>query len=310
MRNLFRRALPKVAGDAGQEAVPDLWVRCGRCREMVYAREWAEASKVCPKCGFHARLTIGDRVALLLDANSWQELDADLRPTDPLGFAPAGRPSYAEKLATESLDSGQSEAAAYGRGTLDGLPVSLAILDMGYFAGTLGSVVGEKIARAFELGIAERRAVVVVSASGGARQQEGVVALIQMAKTAAAVQALGAARLPFISILTDPTLGGVTASFATLGDCIIAEPGAVIGFAGPRIIEQTTGEKLPPGAQTAEFQLRHGMVDQVAARRDQKAIIARLIRLFSHSTHPAQDSIASAPTPNGDARVVATAGVQ
>ncbi|NBX46049.1 MAG: acetyl-CoA carboxylase carboxyl transferase subunit beta [Chloroflexi bacterium] len=239
---------------------------------MLYAREWAEASKVCPKCGFHARLTISDRVALLLDANSWQELDPDLRPTDPLGFAPAGRPSYAEKLATESLDSGQSEAAAYGRGTLDGLPVSLAILDMGYFAGTLGSVVGEKIARAFELGIAERRAVIVVSASGGARQQEGVVALIQMAKTAAAVQALGAARLPFISILTDPTLGGVTASF--------------------------------------EFQLRHGMVDQVVARRDQKAIIARLIRLFSHATQPAQDPTASASTPHGEPRVVATAGVQ
>jgi acetyl-CoA carboxylase carboxyl transferase subunit beta len=181
---------------------------------------------------------------------------------------------------------------------------------MGYFAGTLGSVVGEKIARAFELGIAERRAVIVVSASGGARQQEGVVALIQMAKTAAAVQALGAARLPFISILTDPTLGGVTASFATLGDCIIAEPGAVIGFAGPRIIEQTTGEKLPTGAQTAEFQLRHGMVDQVVARRDQKAIIARLIRLFSHATQPAQDPTASVSTPHGEPRVVATAGVQ
>ena len=241
MRNLFRRALPLVSGEAAQEAAPDLWVRCGRCREMLYAREWEAAHRVCTKCGYHARLTVADRVALLLDEGSWQELDGNLRATDPLGFAPPGRPSYAEKLVTETRDSGQNEAAAYGRGTLDGIPVALAILDMGYFAGTLGAVVGEKVARAFELGVAERRAVIVVSASGGARQQEGVVALLQMAKLAAAAQALASARVPFISILTDPTLGGVTASFATLGDCIIAEPGAVIGFAGPRIIEQTTG---------------------------------------------------------------------
>ena len=284
MRNLFRRALPLVSGEAAQEAAPELWVRCGRCREMLYAREWEAAHRVCAKCGFHARLTVADRVALLLDGGSWQELDGSLRATDPLGFAPPGRQSYAEKLATESRDSGQNEAAAYGRGSVDGLPVALAVLDMGYFAGTLGAVVGEKVARAFELGVAERRAVIVVSASGGARQQEGVVALLQMAKLAAAAQALAAARVPFVSVLTDPTLGGVTASFATLGDCIIAEPGAVIGFAGPRIIEQTTGEKLPPGAQTAEFQLTHGMVDLVIARRDQKAAIARVIRLLMGGT--------------------------
>lgn len=284
MRNLFRRALPLVSGEAAQEAAPDLWVRCSRCREMLYAREWEAAHRVCAKCGFHARLTVADRVSLLLDEGSWQELDSNLRATDPLGFAPPGRPSYAEKLATESRDSGQNEAAAYGRGSVDGIPVALAVLDMGYFAGTLGAVVGEKVARAFELGVAERRAVIVVSASGGARQQEGVVALLQMAKLAAAAQSLASARVPFVSVLTDPTLGGVTASFATLGDCIIAEPGAVIGFAGPRIIEQTTGEKLPPGAQTAEFQLTHGMVDLVIARRDQKAAIARVIRLLMGGT--------------------------
>jgi acetyl-CoA carboxylase carboxyl transferase subunit beta len=286
MRNLFRRALPLVSGEAAQEAAPDLWVRCGRCREMLYAREWEAAHRVCTKCGYHARLTVTDRVTLLLDEGSWQELGANLRATDPLGFAPPGRPSYAEKLVAERRESGQNEAAAYGRGTLDGIPVALAVLDMGYFAGTLGAVVGEKVARAFELGVAERRAVIVVSASGGARQQEGVVALLQMAKLAAAAQALASARMPFISILTDPTLGGVTASFATLGDCIIAEPGAVIGFAGPRIIEQTTGEKLPPGAQTAEFQLTHGMVDLVIARRDQRSAIARVIRLLLGGTAP------------------------
>lgn len=298
MRNLFRRALPLVSGEAAQEAAPDLWVRCGRCRELLYAREWEAAFRVCAKCGFHARLGVAERVTLLLDAGSWQELDGDLRPTDPLGFAPPGRPSYADKLATESRDSGLSEAAAYGRGAIDGIPVVLAVLDMAYFAGTLGAVVGEKVARAFELGIAERRAVVIVSASGGARQQEGVVALLQMAKAAAAAQALAAARLPFVSILTDPTLGGVTASFATLGDCIIAEPGAVIGFAGPRIIEQTTGEKLPPGAQTAEFQLSHGMVDLVIARRDQKAAIARIVRLLLDGIAPGP-----VPLPNGVAHV-------
>ncbi len=286
MRNLFRRALPLVSGEAAQAAAPELWVRCGRCREMLYAREWEAAHRVCAKCGYHARLTVADRVTLLLDEGSWQELDGNLRATDPLGFAPPGRQSYAEKLVTETRDSGQNEAASYGRGTVDGTPVVLAVLDMGYFAGTLGAVVGEKVARAFELGVAEHRAVIVVSASGGARQQEGVVALLQMAKLAAAAQALAAARVPFISILTDPTLGGVTASFATLGDCIVAEPGAVIGFAGPRIIEQTTGEKLPAGAQTAEFQLTHGMVDLVIARRDQKAAIARVIRLLLDGAAP------------------------
>ncbi len=284
MRNLFRRALPLVTGDAAQEAAPDLWVRCGRCRELLYTREWEAAHRVCAKCGFHARLSVADRLAHLLDAGSWHERDANLRPSDPLGFAPPGRPSYVDKLAAEARESGQTEAAVYGHGTIDGIPVVLAILDMAYFAGTLGAVVGEKVARAFELGIAERCAVVVVSASGGARQQEGVVALVQMAKAAAAVQALAGARLPYVSILTDPTLGGVTASFATLGDCILAEPGAVIGFAGPRIIEQTTGEKLPPGAQTAEFQLAHGMVDLVVARRDQKAAVARVIRLLLDGT--------------------------
>jgi acetyl-CoA carboxylase carboxyl transferase subunit beta len=251
---------------------------------MLYAREWEGAHRVCAKCGYHARLSVADRVSLLLDEGSWQELDGNLRATDPLNFAPPGRPSYAEKLVTETRESGQNEAAVYGRGTLDGTPVVLTILDMAYFAGTLGAVVGEKVARAFELGAAERRAVIIVSASGGARQQEGVVALLQMAKAAAAAQTLAAARMPFISILTDPTLGGVTASFATLGDCIIAEPGAVIGFAGPRIIEQTTGEKLPPGAQTAEFQLTHGMVDLVIARRDQKPTIARVMRLLLDGT--------------------------
>jgi acetyl-CoA carboxylase carboxyl transferase subunit beta len=303
MRNLFRRALPLVSGEAAQAAAPELWVRCERCSEMLYAREWEAALRVCPKCGYHARLTVADRVTLLLDPGSWQELDGNLRATDPLGFAPPGRQSYAEKLSAETRETGQNEAAAYGRGTVDGTPVILAVLDMGYFAGTLGAVVGEKVARAFELGVAERRSVIVVSASGGARQQEGVVALLQMAKLAAAAQALAAARVPFISILTDPTLGGVTASFATLGDCIIAEPGAVIGFAGPRIIEQTTGEKLPPGAQTAEFQLTHGMVDLVIARRDQKSALARVIRLLLDGT--ALGTAVTAP----DTFSVATNGV-
>jgi acetyl-CoA carboxylase carboxyl transferase subunit beta len=246
----------------------------------LYSREWENNSKVCLKCGNHDRLSAPERIRLLLDPDSFQEECTDMRSGDPLGFAPPGRPPYRTKLTTEIERSGVREAAIYGRATLDAIPVVFAMLDMNYFVGTLGSVVGEKIARACELAVAERRPLITCSASGGARQEEGVIALLQMAKTVAAVNALAAARVPYVSILTDPTLAGVTASFAALGDCVIAEPGAVVGFAGPRIIQQTIGERLPPGTDTAEFQFRHGMVDLVVPRRELRDTVARLLRLY------------------------------
>jgi acetyl-CoA carboxylase carboxyl transferase subunit beta len=254
---------------------------------LLYSREWENNFKVCLKCGFHDRLTAEERIRLLLDEGSFQEESAAMRSADPLGFAPAGLAPYREKLAAEVEKSGAREAAIYGRARIEGVPVVFGMLDMNYFVGSMGSVVGEKFTRACELAVTERRPFVFCSASGGARQQEGVVALLQMAKTVAAVNALGRAKVPFLSVLTDPTLAGVTASFAALGDCVIAEPGAVVGFAGPRIIEQTIGERLPPGTDTAEFQFRHGMVDLVVPRRELRDTVARLIRLY-------QDSVARA----------------
>jgi acetyl-CoA carboxylase carboxyl transferase subunit beta len=281
MRDIFRH-MPR-GGPGGlfgaRQAPTDMWQRCDKCHELTYKREWESNFKVCPRCGYHATLTRQERIDLLLDEGSFQELDADLRAGDPLGFAPAGRESYRDKLERERSRSNLLEACAYGRGQLDSTPVVFAVLDMAFFVGSMGSVVGEKIARACELALSERRPLVTCSASGGARQQEGLVALLQMAKTAAAVKRLGEARLPFVSILTDPTLAGVTASFAALGDCIIAEPGAVIGFAGPRIVEQATGEKLPPTFDTAEFQLQHGMVDMVVPRRELRDAVVKVIRL-------------------------------
>ena len=282
MRNLLQRGLPgALHGRGGQKLAPDeMWVRCARCREVLYKREWETNYKVCPKCGHHERLAAHERIALLLDEGSFEELDAEMRSTDPLHFAPEGIRSYAEKLAAEEESTGRREAALYGRAKFDHTPIVFALVDRNHFTGTMGAVVGEKIARAFELAARERRPLVVCSASAGARQHEGVVALMQMAKTAAAADALAHQRVPYVSILTNETLGGVTASFATLADCIIAEPGAVIGFAGPRVVEQNTGEKLPPGAQTAEFQLRHGMVDLVVPRRELREAVARVIGLY------------------------------
>jgi acetyl-CoA carboxylase carboxyl transferase subunit beta len=282
MRRLFRRAVPGTpSGENRDQDIPeDVWVRCPNCREMIYSREWEDAFKVCAKCGHHTRLGAHERVALLLDADSFEELDGAMRSGDPLRFAPEGIQPYQDKLESQAKETGLREAAIYGRGRLEGHPVALAIMDFSFFGASMGSVVGEKITRTCELALRERRPLIVCSASGGARQHEGIIALMQMAKTVAAVQALGRAGIPYISIMTDPTTAGVTASFAALGDCVIAEPGAVIGFAGRRVVEQTVREKLPPSVGKAEFQLQHGMIDMIVPRRDLRGTLSRLLALF------------------------------
>jgi acetyl-CoA carboxylase carboxyl transferase subunit beta len=300
MRDIFRH-MPR-GGPGGlfgaRQAPTDMWQRCDKCHELTYKREWESNFKVCPRCGYHATLTTAERIDLLLDEGSFQELDRDMRSADPVHFAPEGRESYQARLEREHAKATVPEACAYGRGALDAIPVVLAVLDISFIAGSLGSVVGEKITRACELAVREARPLIVCSASGGARQQEGLIALLQMAKTAAAVKRLGEVRLPYVSIMTDPTYAGVTASFAALGDCILAEPGAIIGFAGPRVIEHATGEKLPPTFDTAEFQLQHGMVDMVVPRRELRDAVAKVIHLHldacaqraSHTSQVAAES--------------------
>jgi acetyl-CoA carboxylase carboxyl transferase subunit beta len=275
------RFLSLPGAQHGQEIPDNLWVRCPneRCKELIYTKEYERNLRVCQKCQHHGRLSARERIAMLADEGTFVEADAELQPSDPLGFVSLGQ-SYRAKLAETQAKTGLNEAVVAGRALLDGLPVQLGACDFGFLGASMGSVFGEKVTRAVERALAAREPLVFVSCSGGARMHEGIFSLMQMAKTSAALARLGAARVPFFSVLTDPTTGGVTASFAGLGDVLIAEPGALIGFAGPRVIEQTTKQKLPPGAQRAEFLLEHGMVDLVVHRRDLRATLARLVRLY------------------------------
>jgi acetyl-CoA carboxylase carboxyl transferase subunit beta len=257
-------------------------VRCGndKCKELIYTREFEKNLRVCQKCQFHARLSAKARIAQLLDEGSFHEEDAGLRPGDPLGFVSAGQ-RYQEKLTETQEKTGLSEAILCGTGTIEGAPVRLAVADFSFMGASMGSVVGEKVTRAIEHSLEDRQPFLAVCSSGGARMHEGIFSLMQMAKTSAALARLGDARVPFICLLTDPTTGGVTASFAGLGDVMLAEPGALVGFAGPRVIEQITKQKMPPGTQRAEFQLEHGMIDKVVQRRDLRPTLARLLRLYT-----------------------------
>lgn len=267
----------------GHRDIPaDLWVRCAndRCRELIYTREYEKNLKVCQKCQHHARLTARDRIAMLLDEGSFTEEDAGLRPGNPLGFVSAGQ-RYEDKLTDSQQKTGLPEAVLCGSGAIEGVRLRVAVADFSFMGASMGSVVGEKVARAIERSLEDRLPLLAVCSSGGARMHEGIFSLMQMAKTSAALARLAEARVPFFCLLTDPTTGGVTASFAGLGDVMLAEPGALVGFAGPRVIEQITKQKLPPGTQRAEFQLEHGMVDKVVHRRDLRPTIARLLRLYS-----------------------------
>jgi acetyl-CoA carboxylase carboxyl transferase subunit beta len=234
---------------------------------------------VCHKCGYHFRLSSTERISYLADPGTFQEEGAHLRPVDPIGFVSLDQ-RYEAKLQETQNKTGLVEAVVYGTAQIEGQPAVLFVTDFRFFGGSMGSVYGEKLARAAQLALSKKVGLVTVSASGGARMQEGIFSLMQMAKTTAALAELSEARLPHISLLTDPCMGGVTASYASIADVVMAEPGALIGFAGPRVIEQTIKQKLPPDFQTAEFLLKHGMIDMVVHRRELRLTTGRLLRLY------------------------------
>lgn len=256
--------------------IPDgVWLKCDSCGDVIFHREFERNFKVCPRCGFHAPLSALERIAQLLDPGSFREDECDIDFCDPLGFRAAK--SYAEVVEAARAKTGLEEAVICGSGAIDGRPVAIIVMDFSFIGGSMGSAVGEMVTSLFERATSEGLPVVSVCASGGARMQEGMYSLMQMAKTSAAVGRHLASGAPHISLLCHPTTGGVLASFASLADIIIAEPKALIGFTGPRVIEQTIKQKLPKGFQTAEFMLEHGQVDMIVPRSDQKGTIARLI---------------------------------
>jgi acetyl-CoA carboxylase carboxyl transferase subunit beta len=260
--------------------IGNLAVKCPKCREVLVGRDWEKNLKVCTRCNYHFKLDAYERIELLTDPDSFTEIDEDIISVDPLHFSSRSQ-VYVTKLDEERKAVNLNEGVVSGHASIEGLPLSLAIMDFRFIGGSMGSAVGEKITRAIELGIEKGIPVLIASASGGARMQEGLYSLMQMAKTSAALAKLGQVRRPFFSLLTDPTTGGVTASFAMLGDVILAEPGALICFAGPRVIENFMHVKLPEGAVTSEFVLQHGMIDAIVHRRDLRPTLARLLRFYA-----------------------------
>ena len=264
-----------VPAETENRDIPEgIWVKCTRCNEILLSKELDKNCKVCLKCGFHFRLNAYERIKMTLDEGSFQEINRDVFPVNPFNLA-----DYDSKLASARKSSGLNEAVVTGEGAIEGFPVVIVVMDANYMMGSMGCVVGEKITRATEHAVASRRPLIIFSASGGARMQEGILSLMQMAKTVAALARLGEAGLLYVSVLTDPTTGGVSASFAALGDVIVAEPGALISFAGPRVIEQTIRQKLPEGHQRAEFLKQHGFVDMVVARPQMKGTLVKLLEL-------------------------------
>ncbi len=259
--------------------VPEgLWVKCPSCGHVIYSKEFQASLQVCPKCAHHFRLSAADRLKMLFDHSTWTEIDAGLRSLDPLEFT--GTKAYRTQLDAAIASTGLNDAIIVGTGTLDGMPVVIAAMEYAFIGGSMGVVVGERLTRAVERGLADRWPVIVVSCSGGARMMEGALSLMQMAKISAALARLDRAGVPYISVLTDPTTGGVTASYAMLGDLNLAEPKALIGFAGPRVIEETIRQKLPEGFQRSEFLLEKGFLDAVVDRRALKATLARTLRIL------------------------------
>jgi acetyl-CoA carboxylase carboxyl transferase subunit beta len=270
---------------------PDLWTKCPTCGEMLFNKQLEKNDRICPTCGHHFRLSAATRLDLLLDPNTFRERDAGLQSVDPLGFV--DQKAYPDRVATAQAQTGLRDAAVRGIGSIEGQPVSICVMDFGFMGGSMGAVVGEKVARAAEDALAERIPLIVVSASGGARMQEGTLALMQLAKTVAVLERVRAARIPYISVMSDPTTGGVFASYAVLGDVNLAEPNALIGFAGARVAAGTIAQELPPGFQRSEFLFEHGFVDRVVNRRALRGEIAGLLRFLRAPDLPPLDARAT-----------------
>jgi acetyl-CoA carboxylase carboxyl transferase subunit beta len=282
----FKRARKPIAAPDKASRVPEgLWVKCPDCDAIIYTRDLVKSLSVCTKCSHHFRLTARERLLSLFDGEYWVEQDAGLRSNDPLVFSDT-KP-YRDRLAASRAATGLPDAVIVGVGRVDGIEAVVAAMEYAFIGGSMGVVMGEKIVRAIETALIRRLPLIVVSCSGGARMMEGALSLMQMAKVSAALARLDRAKLPYVSVLTDPTTGGVTASFAMLGDLNIAEPKALIGFAGPRVIEQTIRQKLPDGFQRSEFLIERGMLDLVVDRRELKATIARALRFMMPANDPA-----------------------
>ncbi len=275
---------PRASQRERLEIPADAWEKCDGCGHIDIREKFEKALNVCPECGRHRRFTAEEYIELLTDAGTWRELYVNLRSVDALGFE-----HYLERLAAARKKAGNSDAIFTGTARLEGTPIHLGVMNFAFMGGSMGSVVGEKIARLARRSLEKKIPLIIVSTSGGARMHEGVLSLMQMAKTSAALAQLAKARIPFISILTDPTTGGVSASFAMQGDVILAEPGAVIGFAGQRVIKQTIGQDLPEGFQTAEFLLDHGQIDDVVPRGSLRETTARLLRHMQGQRPPVEE---------------------
>jgi acetyl-CoA carboxylase carboxyl transferase subunit beta len=281
----FRRDPEDTRGTPKKVVIAEgLWIKCESCKEIMYRAEVEKAGRVCPKCHYPFRITARERIGALADGGTFEEYQAALSSVDPLGFRDTKR--YRDRLRSARQKTSMDEAIITGLARIGGYPVMLCVFEFSFLGGSMGSVVGEKLTRAIELAIDKHVPVIIVSASGGARMQEGILSLMQMAKTSAALQRLTEARLPYLSVLTDPTTGGVTASFAMLGDVIIAEPRALIGFAGPRVIAETIRQPLPEGFQRSEFLLEHGQLDLIVERRELKDTLRKLLAFFADQPTP------------------------
>jgi acetyl-CoA carboxylase carboxyl transferase subunit beta len=280
LRNLFSKISfdSKSKEQPTKKDAPSHWIKCPECNALMFFKEVENQDNICPKCNFHMRIGAKRRIEILTDKDSFVEYDVELKPNDPLKFV--DKTSYKKRVEEALKNTGRTSSVVSGECTINEIPIQLVVFDFAYMGGSLGSVEGEKIVRAVNRAIEKHQGLIIISASGGARMQESTFALMQMAKTSAALKKLDHAKLPYISILTDPTMGGVSASFAFLGDIIMAEPGALIGFAGQRVIKQTIGADLPAGFQRAEFLLEKGSIDMVVSRADMKETLTNLLKMF------------------------------
>lgn len=275
----FHRSKSGIETGVKRDTPNELWVKCENCKEVVYKSDWADSLNVCPACGHHHRFTAREYIALLADEGTFREHDANVSPSDPLKFT--AKKKYRDSVVAAQKSTGERSAVVSGTAKMDGRSVSMAVMDFRFMGGSMGSAEGEKIARALQRALDKKIPAIVISASGGARMHEGTLSLLQMAKTSAVIGRLREAGVPYVSVLTNPTTGGVTASFAMLGDANISEPGAMIGFAGERVIRETIRQALPDGFQRAEFLLKHGFLDDVVARKDLKSWISKFTSLLT-----------------------------